>query len=340
MTAADYQSLVIPSPGTDTLIASEKFTRSIPLMGNPVDLYEVRLQVGNQIFTAILDSGSSNLIVPGTDCVGCGPILTSYKPGTRAKDLHIYEFMKYGVPGHYVGAYGDFFVDVVVVSGIDRVSLVVMSVTASGLQGPKSSVRNGEPMRGILGVAPENIGFLTLNGVGRLGNDSYLNALGKLFDMASIVAVQLCTNNGHMWLQAVGYPNPKQFEADPEYASIYEHPYGVGMSVSLGSQDSLNISNAVTLIDTGSSALVLSQRWFMEFMSIIDPEMDSFDSDGCLRAKSRRSEGSPPCPARPRCRPLSLPRARPRSSPARCPPRAAPAPASTSAASPPPSQRP
>ena len=77
--------------------------------------------------------------------------------------------MKYRVPGHYVGAYGDFFVDDVVVSGIDCVSLVVMSVTASGLQGPKSSVRNGEPMRGILGVGPENIGFLTLNGVGRLG---------------------------------------------------------------------------------------------------------------------------------------------------------------------------
>ena len=104
--------------------------------------------------------------------------------------------MRYGIPGMKTGAYGDFFLDKVVVNEVDPVSLVVMSVTASGLQGPNSYIRKGEPMREILGVGLESMGFLTGNGVGRLGIDSYLNALGKLCDMASILAVQLCTKDG------------------------------------------------------------------------------------------------------------------------------------------------
>ena len=57
-----------------------------------------------------------------------------------------------------------------------------------------------------------------------------------------------------MWLN---YPSPKHVEADPEYAPIYMDPYGVGMSMSFGTQASLNISNAVTVIDTGTNSLVL-----------------------------------------------------------------------------------
>ena len=267
----------------DSFTPSQKSASSVLLVGNPVDLYDVRLQVGNQVFTALLDSGSSDLILPGTECIGCGPVSTSYKPGTKAQDLRIYDFMTYGVPGYSTGAYGDFFLDEVAVVGLDPVSLVVMSVTASGLQGPKSSIRNGQPMQAILGIGPESGGFLNLHGVGRLGNESYLSAVGKLYDMAGILAVQLCTNNGHMWL---GYPNPKHFEADPEYAPIYGSPWFIGMSISLGDQDSLNISNAITLVDTGTNDLLLPLRQYTKFMSIIDPEVDLFDSQGCLRETS------------------------------------------------------
>jgi hypothetical protein len=269
-------------------MAAEKFSMSVPLVGNPLDLYSVRLQVGNQYFAAMLDSGSSNLILPGKDCFGCGPVLAAYTPSVNARDLHIYDFLQYGPPDdpfYHTGAYGDFFLDDVVIDGVDPVSLVVMSVTASGLQGPKSTVNKGQPMQGILGVGPESLGFLNQHGIGRLGNDSYLNALGKL-DMASILAVQLCTSNGYMWL---GHSNPEHFEADPVYAPVaYPQmlPYGVLVNISVGSQDNLTVNNTLTIVDTGTNLLLLTREGYVKFMSIIDPKGDMFGSDDCLLERS------------------------------------------------------
>ena len=80
MTAAGNHGL--GSPGIHSTPASKKSAGLVPLVGDPMKLYDVRLKVGNQCFTALLDSGSSNLILPGTDCIGCGPVPTSYKPST------------------------------------------------------------------------------------------------------------------------------------------------------------------------------------------------------------------------------------------------------------------
>ena len=71
--------------------------------------------------------------------------------------------------------------------------------------------------------------------------------------------------------------------------------------------------------------------------SVIVP---SLRMQGAPWESSRRSEGSPLCPAHPLCRAPCLPRAHPRSSPARCRPLGAAAPASMWAASRQPSQRP
>ena len=286
VTVTKYHSLL--SPKLNPITAAETFlsstAMSVPLVGNPVDLYNVRIQVGGQYFTTLLDSGSSNLILPGTDCFGCGSVPAAYRPSTKSKDLHIYDFVEYGLPPLLTGAYGDFYLDEIVIGGVGPVSLVVMSVTASGLQGSKSIIRAGQPMTGILGVGPENMGFLNLHGIGRLGNDSYLNALGNL-DMASILALQLCTHNGFMWL---GGPNYKHIEtqADLEYTPTVASPHGVLLSMSPGDQVNYTISKALALVDTGTNFLLLPVLGYTEFMKVIDPQKNRFDSDGCVLERS------------------------------------------------------
>ena len=281
-TATAYPSKLVSSSDHPTNAAG-KASRAVSLVGNPVELYNVRVQVGNQHFQVILDSGSSNLILPGEHCFGCGPVPTSYKPSPRSKDLRIYDFVKYGLAPYLTGAYGDFYLDEVEVGGVDPVSVVVMSVAASGLQGYKSTIRAGEPMQGILGVGPENVGFLNNHGIGRLGNDSYLVALGKLPDTPSILAVQLCSTDGYMWL---GYPNPRHFEGDPEYTPVEASPYVVRMSISFGSQQKLNISHTLALVDTGTNFLLLPESGYSDFMMAVDPNNDMFDTDQCLTKRS------------------------------------------------------
>ena len=261
-------------------LASE-YTVSVPVVGNPTDMYTVSLQLGKQFFDVMLDSGSSNLILPGIDCIGCESVPTVYAPGAMSKDLHIYDFMEYGTNSYATGAYGDFYLDGVTMSRVGPVSLVVMSVTACGLQGPKSTIRTGAPMEGILGIGPEGSGFLNLHGIGRLGNDSYLNALAK-FDIPGVLAVQLCDYNGHLWLG--GYNSRyTQDKAEPEYAPTEQLSYRIGMGdMLLGNQSIIGVTNASTLVDTGTNLLVLPNEYvFVQFMSIIDPGVNVFDIAGC-----------------------------------------------------------
>ena len=277
-------------------MAENAFLREILLTGNPVDLYNIFLQVGKKDFDVLFDTGSSNIVLPGINCVGCGSVSSTYQPGSGSKNLRIPGFVKYGITGDITGAYGNFYIDDVLMPEYEEsVQLVIMSVSASGLQGPKSTIRAGAPMRGIFGAGPEDAGFLNKHGIGRLGNDSFVNALAKV-DSNLLLVVQLCNYNGYLWLGGYKHKHVRtDFEYIPMAKTVLYYDmhhifaertnYSYSVIINSMSLDKQEIPGFPidALIDTGTNYLVLpSARWFG---SVIANGSKALDSSNCVLTK-------------------------------------------------------
>lgn len=134
------------------------------LRGCPKLMYTASLRVGGQELEAVIDTGSSNLVLMGADCWGCSDTprcaacfasgtlqlwisaetiiaCDRYRPGRNARDLAIKATADYSSQWHPVGAYGDLFVDTVSLPGAaipnvtSPISMALLSSSISALGG-------------------------------------------------------------------------------------------------------------------------------------------------------------------------------------------------------------
>ena len=281
---------------------SSAVPRQLRLRGCPSQMYTAALQVGGQDVAALVDTGSSSLVLLGNDCIGCDSNAVRYRPGKGATDLRMKDNALYSYYPH-IGAVGDVFLDTVSVPGdaipgiTDDTSMDVRLALLSAylvgfgsLQGC-SGIQAEVGVPGIMGLGlGQGLDNLLLRkGLSSLGRDSLVLALVDE-GMPGIFAVQLCDYGGFLWLGgfdrnhiAQGH-TPAWFQLIAPIDIGYEGmPYVVWVdSMSLGNT-ALNlqgIPDRRALVDTGDPTFSLPSAALGTFGQSISAALEAAKGSG------------------------------------------------------------
>ena len=304
MAAPTTQHVVAPDFSASTGHNVHQSAYSLRLSGNVLETYFMPLRVGNQHFDIEVDTGSSNLVLPGYGCVGCGANPHPYIPGAGAIDLRISDYMGYG-DGN---VYGNFYVDMFQLSTFEPRSIAVMSVMSDGILQRRGSLKKQKQGRfkklgsgnlgdwGILGLGPEKLGYLLDHGLRNLGNDSIMTALSEA---QGLLAVQLCDTGGFIWF---GTRNCSHSQVVPNFDYITMPPdcpyyYAYLGSMSLEDQE-VNPNPTWVIFDTGTNFLSLTSDVYEVFMDNLRNhsyvrQLGGFDSMGCLKETPHNIDSLP-----------------------------------------------
>lgn len=251
------------------------------LKGCPKQMYTATMHVGNQDFDVLADTGSSQLILFGEDCMGCSPGMKRYRPSVTSKDLRIKANTQYG--GIPAGVYGDVYLDTVSVPGAimvpnvsQPVPLALTSAFLSGFDPEVWALQNCSDasklmdMPGILGLGNGPGGILTKMGLKTLGEDYYVQALIKA-GMPGVISIQLCDRDGLLWLGGFDRKHSRTGKL-PVYVPVRAQGIGYRVQVigmSLGDPEQplewKDIIADLAIVDTGNRFLTMPKSAFLDF---------------------------------------------------------------------------
>ena len=77
---------------------------AVNLSGCPSQMYTTSVRVGAEEFEAVVDTGSSPLLLVGADCIGCDSNARGFRVGPGAVDLGMKQFLRYGEEDMQEGA--------------------------------------------------------------------------------------------------------------------------------------------------------------------------------------------------------------------------------------------
>lgn len=240
---------------------------SIPLTGCSASDYTLPVQVGDQTFQLIFDSGSSTLAVADSTCSTCG-VSPAYTPGATATNTGTTTSADYG-GGQ--GWNGTVYRDSVTVANVAAITMAFAAITQQTTQVAGASsffapaLCTGTPQsntfQGILGMAG--------SGAGAPNTNAYAVEMATTTTPA-IFSVEMCDLNGYAWFG--GY-NPDFIATAPQFTPLVSDStyYEVNIADVQVNGTSLGISTAAvgtTIVDTGTTAFVLPPA---DFNALIAP---------------------------------------------------------------------
>ncbi len=177
---------------------------TIPLTApdGPVEFYAPLLTVGGVKFAMDLDTGSTTTAIAGSGCTDCNqtpdvPAYTlspTYTPGSAATDEHVTADSEYA---DGTGWYGEVWSDAISLeNGTPSATINLVDISTQIDPNDKANAMAGffsdNGYQGILGMGPPE------NAVGTTG--AYFQAITGSGGIAPIMAFEMCSTDGTMWL--------------------------------------------------------------------------------------------------------------------------------------------
>jgi hypothetical protein len=215
----------------------------LPLSGCPQAGYTASFSVGGSPFDLVIDTGSSELGIAGSDCSNCSGVTPLYEPSVSAVNENATTSVSY-VSG--TGWSGDIFQDSFsapssAISASPR--LVAIESQTGGFFTNGGCALQSVPFsfQGIAGFGPSSLA--------KTGTDEPMAALATA-GFADIFSVALCGMGGHLWIGGVGAAVAPKYTAlvSSDFYAIKVNGLGVaGTSLGFSATD---IDNVVVDTDT------------------------------------------------------------------------------------------
>ncbi len=235
---------------------------------------EVTLGTG-QVFSMIIDSGSSTIAVASSTCSNCNAITPLYTPSSTATNTHNQASAAYGAASGWTGT---IYNDMLHLDGdiSDSLSINFVAIEQQTLTSTGGSTTSFFTSSYCSGTATDD----TFQGILGLGNSAlnashtsnYLDVLKATNSVSDAFSAQFCDAGGNLWFG--GY-NPLALTAAPNYtpmdtASGY---YKVDLQDILFGDTSLGLAASAygaAVVDTGTSVVVVTSTVMQALSSLVN----------------------------------------------------------------------